>query len=155
MKTTPIPLGGRPIRLPPEFLSASGPTFLQSPISFFVFGSSPAHCCCLLGCRFRQRPYFVEYTRSHPNSEVKRRKARSVLGWGTAREALRVLLAFLIFPRGSLMFYRINRAERNITVAVLAQRYRRGDAFAQSLFFEKFQVGAGVSNVCRAMHFGS
>ena len=54
------------------------------------------------GCRrcvavgFRQRPYFVEYTRSHPNSEVKRRKARSVLGWGTAREALRVLLAFLI-----------------------------------------------------------
>ena len=43
---------------------------------------------------FRQRPYFVEYTRSHPNSEVKRRKARSVLGWGTAREALRVLLAF-------------------------------------------------------------
>ena len=44
--------------------------------------------------RCRQRPYFVEYTRSHPNSEVKRRKARSVLGWGTAREALRVLLAF-------------------------------------------------------------
>ena len=46
---------------------------------------------------FRQRPYFVEYTRSHPNSEVKRRKARSVLGWGTAREALRVLLAFYVF----------------------------------------------------------
>ena len=44
----------------------------------------------------RQRPYFVEYTRSHPNSEVKRRKARSVLGWGTAREALRVLLAFFL-----------------------------------------------------------
>ena len=45
----------------------------------------------------RQRPYFVEYTRSHPNSEVKRRKARSVLGWGTAREALRVLLAFFLW----------------------------------------------------------
>ena len=44
---------------------------------------------------YRQRPYCVEYTRSHPNSEVKRRKARSVLGWGTAWEALRVLLAFL------------------------------------------------------------
>ncbi len=44
--------------------------------------------------RCRQRPYFVEYTRSHPNSEVKRRKARSVLGWGTAREDLRVLPAF-------------------------------------------------------------
>ena len=45
---------------------------------------------------FRQRPYFVEHTRSHPNSEVKRRKARSVLGLGTAREALRVLLAFCV-----------------------------------------------------------
>ena len=43
---------------------------------------------------FRQRPYSVEYTRSHPNSEVKLQKARSVLGWGTAWEALRVLLAF-------------------------------------------------------------
>ena len=42
----------------------------------------------------RQRPYCVEYTRSHPNSEVKQRKARSVLGWGTAWEVLRVLLAF-------------------------------------------------------------
>ena len=42
----------------------------------------------------RQRPYCVEYTRSHPNSEVKQRKARSVLGWGTAWEALRVPLAF-------------------------------------------------------------
>ena len=43
---------------------------------------------------FRQRPYCVEYTRSHPNSEVKLRKARSVLGWGTAWEALRVPLTF-------------------------------------------------------------
>ena len=54
-------------------------------------------CRRTFGVGFRQRPYFVEYTRSHPNSEVKRRKARSVLGWGTAREALRVLLAFLTF----------------------------------------------------------
>ena len=43
---------------------------------------------------FCQRPYCVEYTRSHPNSEVNRQKARSVLGWGTAWEALRVPLAF-------------------------------------------------------------
>ena len=42
-----------------------------------------------------QRPYCIEYTRSHPNSEVKRCKARSVLGWGTAWEVLRVLLAFV------------------------------------------------------------
>ena len=48
---------------------------------------------------FRQRPYCVEYTRSHPNSEVKLRKARSVLGWGTAWEALRVLLAFIFVRR--------------------------------------------------------
>ena len=50
----------------------------------------------------RQRPYCVEYTRSHPNSEVKQRKARSVLGWGTAWEVLRVLLAFCFccLPRG-------------------------------------------------------
>ena len=41
-----------------------------------------------------QRPYCVENTGSHPNSEVKRRKARIVLGWVTAREVLRVLLAF-------------------------------------------------------------
>ena len=46
---------------------------------------------------FRQRPYYVEYTRSHPNSEVKQRKARSVLGWGTAWEVLRVLLAFCLW----------------------------------------------------------
>ena len=50
--------------------------------------------CELGGGVFRQRPYSVEYTRSHPNSEVKLQKARSVLGWGTAWEALRVLLAF-------------------------------------------------------------
>ena len=41
-----------------------------------------------------QRPYCAEHTRSHQNSEVKQRKARSVLGWGTAWEALRVLLTF-------------------------------------------------------------
>ena len=45
---------------------------------------------------FRQRPYHVECTGSLPNSEVKRRRARLVLGWGTAREGLRVLSAFAI-----------------------------------------------------------
>ena len=42
---------------------------------------------------FRRRPYRVEYTGSLPTSEVKRRRARLVLGWGTAREDLRVLSA--------------------------------------------------------------
>ena len=42
----------------------------------------------------RWRPYRVECTGSLPTSEVKRRRARLVLGWGTAREDLRVLSAF-------------------------------------------------------------
>ena len=45
------------------------------------------------GCK---RPYRDEYTRSLPNSEVNRRRALSVLGWGTAWEAIWVLLAFWV-----------------------------------------------------------
>ena len=47
----------------------------------------------------RWRPYRAEYTGSLPNSEVNRRRARSVLGWGTAWEVLWVLPAFAIFAR--------------------------------------------------------
>ena len=43
----------------------------------------------------RWRPYRVEYTGSLLTSEVKRRRARLVLGWETAREDLRVLSAFV------------------------------------------------------------
>ena len=39
------------------------------------------------------RPYHVECTGSLPTSEVKRHRARLVLGWGTAWEDLRVLTA--------------------------------------------------------------
>ena len=42
----------------------------------------------------RWRPYRVECTGSLSTSEVKRRRARLVLGWGTAWEDLRVLSAF-------------------------------------------------------------
>jgi hypothetical protein len=42
----------------------------------------------------RRRPYRVECTGSLLTSEVKQRRARSVLGWGTAWEDLRVLSAF-------------------------------------------------------------
>ena len=42
----------------------------------------------------RCRPYYHEYTGSLSNSEVKRGKARLVLGSGTAWEPLRVLTAF-------------------------------------------------------------
>ena len=54
----------------------------------------PIVCFLEINIRCRQRPYCDECTRSHPNSEVKHHKARSVLGWGTAWEALRVPLAF-------------------------------------------------------------
>ena len=45
---------------------------------------------------YRWRPYRVECTGSLPTSEITRRRARLVLGWGTAREDLRVLPAFRI-----------------------------------------------------------
>ena len=58
-----------------------------------LFGrSSPVYTLEHQGIRWR--PYRVECTGSLPNSEVKRHRARLVLGWGTAREDLRVLLAF-------------------------------------------------------------
>ena len=44
--------------------------------------------------KLRWRPYRVECTGSLLTSEVKRRRARLVLWWGTAREDLRVLPAF-------------------------------------------------------------
>jgi hypothetical protein len=44
----------------------------------------------------RRRPYRVECTGSFLTSEVKRRRARLILGWGTAREDLRVLSAIYI-----------------------------------------------------------
>ena len=46
----------------------------------------------LLFCR--RRPYRVECTGSLSTSEVKQRRARLVLGWGTAWEDFRVLSAF-------------------------------------------------------------
>ena len=60
----------------------------------------------LLRYTFRWRPYRVECAGSLPTSEVKRRRARLVLGWGTAREDLRVLPALrarsLCLGRGGL-----------------------------------------------------
>ena len=45
---------------------------------------------------FRRRPYRIECTGSLLTSEVKQCRARSVLGWGTAWEDLRVLSAFYV-----------------------------------------------------------
>ena len=50
--------------------------------------------------RCRRRPYRVECTGSLSTSEVKQHRARSVLGWGTAWEDLRVLSALFPFAPG-------------------------------------------------------
>ena len=60
----------------------------------------------------RWRPYRVECTGSLPTSEVKRRRARLVLGWGTAREDLRVLLAFSNCLCSNLHVYRSCAAQK-------------------------------------------
>ena len=68
---------------------------------------------------FRWRPYRAEYTGSLPNSEVNRRRARSVLDWGTVWEHLRVPPAFC---HALDLFAGVAPAERSlITVAILAQ----------------------------------
>ena len=95
--------------------SCASCTFLCLPVSccaLFVFLCLPVLPLCYLingrrvlvwGVKMynvqtvgvhRWRPYRVECTGSLPTSEVKRRRARLVLGWGTAREDLRVLPAF-------------------------------------------------------------
>ena len=71
---------------------------LRVPLAFYFFRKKNAFPRPFGDLPFRQRPYCAECTRSHPNSEVKQRKARIVLGWGTAWEVLRVPLAF-IFPQ--------------------------------------------------------
>ena len=64
----------------------------------------------------RQRPHCVDQTGSHPNSEVKRRKARIVLGWVTAREVLWVLLVFFVFSivTGLLNFFKVNQVRETV-----------------------------------------
>ena len=69
------------------------------------------HMPCNKFCFVRRRPYRIECTGSLSTSEVKQCRARSVLGWGTAWEDLRVLSAFLhcpvpcpLFPLGLAIF---------------------------------------------------
>ena len=64
-----------------------------------------SNVCNVYICKhaIRWRPYRVECTGSLPTSEVKRRRARLVLGWGTAREDLRVLPAFRSCAVGCLV----------------------------------------------------
>ena len=53
----------------------------------------------------RWRPYRVECPGSLPTSEVKRRRARLVLDWGTAREDLRVPPAYFHLPPSLSPFF--------------------------------------------------
>ena len=62
----------------------------QATFSFFSARTIQSYCAIMFW-----RPYRVECTGSLATSEVKRRRARLVLGWGTAREDFRVLPAFL------------------------------------------------------------
>ena len=96
------------------FLLPSSSFCLLRPSAFFFLLSSSSFCLLLPekgpkkgslspsvtrsrpeAPSYRRRPYRVECTGSLPTSEVKRRRARSVLGWGTAREVLWVLSAFV------------------------------------------------------------
>ena len=88
-------LGGDPCNGPIEVVSDAGSKVIDA-----------IHHTNILCTRYVcQRPYCAEHTRSHQNSEVKQRKARSVLGWGTAWEVLRVLLAFpcSVIPNASVL----------------------------------------------------
>ena len=100
--TPRTPGGGRRVRWPgggPEGLLGDG-RWSQAPATralscFLPHVGAVFRRLFPLAYVFRQRPYRVEYTGSLPNSAVKRRRARLVLGWGTAWESLGVLLAFL------------------------------------------------------------
>ena len=67
-----------------HFISRSSPFAISLSLEFKE--NRHALCCW--------RPYRVECTGSLPTSEVKRHRARLVLGWGTAWEHLKVLPAF-------------------------------------------------------------
>ena len=66
---------------------------------------------------FRRRPYHVEYTGSLPTSEVKRRRARLVLGWGTAWEHLRVSSAFARINARATIGASLPPARENLLIA--------------------------------------
>ena len=71
------------------FSVACSAAALSLVISIFSLRKADALAC-------RRRPYRVECTGSLLTSEVKRHRARLVLGWGTAWEDLRVLSALKI-----------------------------------------------------------
>ena len=80
----------------PPHVFFRGPPSLRPCLLHRLQRYSKRWACQLRRPDCRWRPYRVECTGSLPTSEVKRRRARLVLGWGTAREDLRVLPAFAL-----------------------------------------------------------
>ena len=88
--------------------------------------ASPANCADSISIGTHWRPYRVECTGSLPTPEVKRRRARLVLGWGTAREDLRVLPAFQISEcDASCAIQRFRRTSGRVLPALLSSRKLR------------------------------
>ena len=88
---------------------------------------------------FRWRPYRVECTGSLSNSEVKRHRARLVLGWGTAWEDLWVLSAFHNFLGICLLVWSCFRAAVDETVS------EYGDGIMVNFFKDFFRVEGQVN----------
>ena len=83
-----------------KFQRGNRDTLIVFSRPWFFFDLHSQVCCCSQPETCCRRPYRVECTGSLLTSEVKQRRARSVLGWGTAWEDLRVLSAFsFLIPR--------------------------------------------------------
>jgi hypothetical protein len=90
-----------------------------------------SHALQIFRCmRLRRRPYRVECTGSLPTSEVKRRRARLVLGWGTAWEHPRVLSAFHL---RSILSSAINSARHLQYIRTSCPRHRECSRCVRSL----------------------
>ena len=104
----------------------------------------------------RQRPYRSEYTGSHLNSEVKHCRARSVLGWGTAREALGVLLAFFV-PRcyvGGYYPFTVVLTFSSRMLRPLYKLFRIRNGFRHSQRHYIHAVFTDQLRTCRHIHIG-
>jgi hypothetical protein len=104
------------------------------------------HVFCGGYCRWR--PYRVECTGSLPTSEVKRRRARLVLGWGTAREDLRVLPAFYVSVVGRAVICK-RRCATPCHYALLGTLWF---AKSSSRFIRHAVTIAHVSLLCGPLH---
>ena len=83
---------------------AAGLAVLNVSPGWVSCGRSVRHLPALCRVVLRWRPCRAECTGSLPTSEVTQRRARLVLGWGTAPEDLRALPAFEVWGCDQAMF---------------------------------------------------